>query len=358
MDSSIIERKDDHLRICLEKSVEYPYLKTGLEEYQFIPQALPEIDLKDIDLSTTFLKKPLLAPILISGMAGGTPEGRTINRNLAQAAQDLGLAMGLGSQRVAFENDFLKETFHVRDIAPDIPLLANLGAIQLNYGFDVARCREAVKMVGADGLALHLNPLHEALQFDGNTNFKYLRKKIKKVCEKLEVPVIIKGVGTGISAFTAEALKDMGIQGIDIGGAGGTCWPLIESYRTKDPIKKNICKSFQSWGIPTAKAIQEIRKQWPRIFLIASGGIRSGTDGAKSIALGADLFGMALPLLKPATQSASAVKHYLYQVIEELKLVMFCLGAQTLDALKGTPLLQPTNPLCTGKWKPPNAPDK
>jgi isopentenyl-diphosphate delta-isomerase len=338
MNPFIIERKNDHLRICLEKSVEYSHLKTGFEDYQFIPPALPEINRKEIDISTTFFQKSLRAPILISGMTGGTPEGKTINRNLARAAQDLGLAMGVGSQRIAFENDLLKETFQVRDIAPDIPLLANLGAIQLNYGFGVSQCREAIKMVGADGLALHLNPLHEALQLNGNTNFGQLREKIRRVSEKLGTPVIIKGVGTGISSSTAEALKDTNIYGIDVGGSGGTCWALVEYYRAKDPIQKNICKSFQNWGIPTAKAIQEIRKTWPNIFLIGSGGIRSGIDGAKSIALGADLFGMALPLLKPATQSASAVKDYLYQVIEELKLVMFSIGAQTLDSLKETSL--------------------
>lgn len=341
--NSVIERKNEHLRICLEKKVEHPHLKAGFEEYQFVNPALPEINLRDIDLSTTFLKKPLRAPIIISGMTGGTPEGRTINRNLAQAAQDLGLAMGVGSQRVALENDSLRGTFQVRDIAPDIPLLANLGAVQLNYGLGISHCQEAIKMIGADGLALHLNPLHEALQFDGNINFKQLREKIKRVCEKLEAPVIIKGVGTGISSSTAEVLKDTGIQGIDIGGAGGTCWPLIEYYRTKDPIKKNICKSFQDWGIPTAKAIQEIRKNWPSIFLIGSGGIRSGIDGAKSLALGADLFGMALPLMKRATQSALAVKDHLYQIIEELRLTMFVIGAETLNSLKKTHLLQPAN---------------
>jgi isopentenyl-diphosphate delta-isomerase len=195
-------------------------------------------------------------------------------------------------------------------------------------------------MVEADGLALHLNPLHEALQFDGNTNFRQLREKIRRVCEELDVPVIIKGVGTGISSFTARALKEVGIQGIDVSGSGGTCWALVEYYRAKDPIQKNICKSFQNWGIPTAKAIQAIRKDWPDILLIGSGGIRTGLDGAKALALGADLFGMALPLLKPATQSASAVKDYLYQVIEELKLVMFGIGSQTLDSLKRTPLIQ------------------
>ena len=338
-----VNRKNEYLKICLEKPVEYPHLKTGFDEYQFIPRALPELDLKEINTGTTFFKKPLRAPIFIPGMTGGTPEGKLINRNLAQAAQELGLAMGLGSQRVAFEDFSLRETFQVRDIAPDIPLLANLGAVQLNYGFGASQCREAVKMVEADGLALHLNPLHEALQFDGNTDFRHLREKIRRVCEELDVPVIIKGVGTGISSFTAKALKEVGIQGIDVSGSGGTCWALVEYHRAKDPIQKNICKSFQNWGIPTAKAIQAIRKDWPDILLIGSGGIRTGLDGAKALALGADLFGMALPLLKPATQSASAVKDYLCQVIEELKLVMFGIGSQTLDSLKRASLVHSTS---------------
>jgi len=292
-------------------------------------------------VTTTFLGKPLRAPILISGMTGGTAEGRTINRNLAQAAQELGLAMGLGSQRVAFEDRALEETFFVRDIAPDIPLLANLGAVQLNYGFGIPQCREAIKMAGADGLALHLNPLHEAFQFDGNTDFKGLKEKIKMVCENLEAPVIIKGVGMGIASSTAERLKDTGIKGIDVGGSGGTCWALIEYHRAKDPIQKSIIRSFEHWGIPTAQAIQEIRKSWSTIFLIGSGGIRTGIEGAKAIALGADLFGMALPLLKPATQSAAAVKDFLSRVIEELRVTMFSIGAQTLDTLKVSPLLRP-----------------
>ena len=278
-------------------------------------------------------------------MTGGTAEGKTINRNLAQAAQALGLAMGVGSQRAAFEDSSVKETFFVRDCAPDIPLLANLGAVQLNYGFGISQCREAIKMTGADGLALHLNPLHEALQFDGNTDFKGLKEKIKMLCENLEAPVIIKGVGMGIASYTAKRLKDTGIQGIDVGGSGGTCWALIEYHRAKDPIQRKMIRSFEHWGVPTAQAIQEIRKSWSSIFLIGSGGIRTGIEGAKALALGADLFGMALPLLKPATQSAAAVQDFLSQVIEELRVTMFSIGAQSLDALGGSSLLRPGNAL-------------
>lgn len=338
-----IKRKDEQIKICLEEAVEYTEVKTGFAAYRFIPQDLPEIQLSEIDMRTRFLGKPLRAPILISGMTGGTAAGKTINRNLAQAAQALGLAMGLGSQRAACENSSAKETFFVRDIAPDIPLLANLGAVQLNYGFGITQCREAIRMAGADGLALHLNPLHEALQFDGNTNFKGLNEKIKMVCENLDAPVIIKGVGMGIAPSTAERLKDTGIKGIDVGGSGGTCWALIEYHRAKDPIRKKIIRSFEHWGIPTAQAIQDIRKSWSSILLIGSGGIRTGIEGAKAIALGADLFGMALPLLKPAAQSAAAVEDFLYQVIEELRVSMFSIGAQTLDALKASTLLPPTH---------------
>lgn len=344
MSTDTTKRKDEHLRICLEEAVEYTDLKTGFDTYRFIPQALPEINLTEVDMSATFLGKPLRAPILISGMTGGTAMGRTVNRNLAQAAQALGLAMGLGSQRAALENSSAKETFFVRDIAPDIPLLANLGAVQLNYGFKISHCREAIEMAGADALALHLNPLHEALQFDGNTDFRGLQEKIKMVCENLDVPVIIKGVGMGIASSTAERLKDTGIYAIDVGGSGGTCWALIEYHRAKDPIKKEAARSFQRWGIPTAQAIQEIRKHWSNIFLIGSGGVRTGIDGAKAIALGADLFGMALPLLKPATQSAAAVQDALSQVIEELRVTMFSAGVRTVAALKEPSLLRPVNP--------------
>ena len=334
------QRKTEHLRISLEEDVRFRNLTTGLERYHFVHQALPEINRDHVDLSTTLLDKELNAPVIISSMTGGTEKAETINKNLAMAAQIHGLGMGVGSQRVALEEPNLSHTYWVRDVAPDILLLANLGAVQLNYGYDVEHCQRAVDMIEADGLILHLNPLQEALQLEGNTDFSGLLAKIEEVCRELTVPVIIKEVGWGISEEVARTLANCGVAAIDVAGAGGTSWSEVEMHRADRETARCIAAAFADWGIPTAESIQMARRGAPRVTLIASGGIRTGVEAAKSIALGADAAALATPFLKPATVSPEAVGERIRAILEELRTAMFCVGARNLQELKSVPLLK------------------
>jgi len=333
-------RKEEHLRINLEHDVQFEAVTTGLENYHFVHQALPELDIADIDLSTTLFGKGIKAPLVISSMVGGIEAAGSINRNLAQAAQAIGVAMGVGSQRTAIEDSEVAPTYQVRDIAPDILLFANLGAVQLNYGYGVGECRQAVEMIGADALILHLNPLQEALQHDGNTNFTGLLRKIEQVCRELPVPVIVKEVGWGISEKVARKLAEVGVAGIDVAGAGGTSWSEVERYRAHGRSSNNVAAAFASWGIPTAESIEMARCGAPETTLIASGGIRNGLDVAKAIALGADAAGIATPLLKAANSSAKVAVAAIQEVIEGLRISMFCIGASSIQELKNSPLLE------------------
>jgi len=328
------------LRINLQHDVQFEEVTTSLEDYRFIHQALPELDLTDVDLSTTLFGKRVGAPIVISSMVGGIEAAGRINRNLAQASQAMGVAMGLGSQRTAIEDWEAAPTYQVRDIAPDILLFANLGAVQLNYGYGTRECRQAVEMIGADALILHLNPLQEALQHDGNTNFAGLLGKIERVCRELTVPVIVKEVGWGISEGVARRLAEVGVAGIDIAGAGGTSWSEVERYRAPCESSNNIAATFASWGIPTAESIEMTRRGAPETAIIASGGIRNGLDVAKAIALGADAGGIATPFLKAANSSAEAAMAAIQEVMEGLRISMFCIGVASLKELKGSPLLR------------------
>lgn len=327
-------RKSEHLRIVLEKDVEFKALTAGFEKYRLPHCALPELNLADIDTSTRFLGKRLKAPFLISPMTGGTEEAGRINRNLAAVAQEFGWAMGVGSQRAALEDPRWAHTYKVRDVAPDILLLANLGAVQLNYGYGVDECRRAVEMIEADALVLHLNPLQEALQPEGNTNFSGLLRKIEKVCANLEVPVIVKEVGWGISPQVALKLVEAGVAAIDVAGAGGTCWSLIEMYRVEQENLRNVAMAFSDWGIPTAEALRSIRQVLPQFPLIASGGIKTGVDAAKAIALGADLVGIAAPFLKPAILSVEAVREKAEEILQAFRIAMFCVGVGDIKSLK------------------------
>lgn len=331
------KRKKEHLELCLDtESVSSPS-STGLEVYRFVHNALPELDIDEIDVSTTFLGKRLKAPILISSMTGGFDLARKVNRNLASAAQALGLAMGVGSQRVAIEEPSAAASFQVRDLAPDILLFGNLGAVQLNYGYGIAQCRRAVAMIGADGLILHLNVLQEAVQPEGNRNFKGLTGKIATVCSELDVPVVAKEVGNGISVDVATRLQRAGVKAIDIAGKGGTSWSAVEAQRAAKRGQP-ADKAFADWGIPTEEALISVRKALPDIPLIASGGIRTGVDMAKSIALGADLAALGQPLLAAALESADKVIELLAGAIHEMKVSMLCVGAEKLGDLRNAPL--------------------
>ncbi len=332
-------RKLDHIRVNLEEDVQSA-LTNGFENYRFVHQALPELNLADINLSAPLLGKRLSAPFLISSMTGGTERARAINANLAQAAQARGIAMGLGSQRAAIGDPALAATYQVRRYAPDILLLANLGAVQLNNGYGVDECRRAVEMVEADALILHLNPLQEALQHGGNVNWAGLLKKIEQVCRSLPVPVVAKEVGWGISEEVARRLAEAGIAAIDVAGAGGTSWSEVERHLTPDEGVRRIARQFVDWGIPTAESLQMVRRGAPHLPRIASGGMRSGLDAAKAIALGADAAAMASPFLKAAAISAEAVIETIDELAQELRITMFCIGAGSIAALKDTPHLR------------------
>jgi isopentenyl-diphosphate delta-isomerase len=338
--SAIARRKADHLRINLEEDVRSKGVATGFERYRFMHQALPELDLDAVRTDCTVLGHALGAPLLISSMTGGVAQGRAINRNLATAAQQLGLAMGLGSQRVALEQPDVAALFQVRDAAPDVLLLANLGAVQLNYGYGVAECTRAVEMVQADALILHLNALQEAVQPQGNTNFAGLLDRIGGVCRALPVPVIVKEVGWGISEEVARALADVGVAAIDVAGAGGTSWSEVERHRADTTRRERVSSAFASWGIPTAESLLAARRGAPQLPIFASGGMRSGVDAAKALALGASLVGLASPVLRAATISVDAVMEELLVVIDQLRISMFCIGVGSIAALQRTPHLQ------------------
>lgn len=333
------KRKKEHLEICLDTERVTSASGTGLSRYRFVHNALPELDIDEIDLSTTFLGKRLQAPILISSMTGGFDLARKVNRNLAAAAQSLGVAMGVGSQRVAVEEPSAAGSFEVRDVAPDILLFGNLGAVQLNYGYTVEHCRRAVSMIGADALILHLNVLQEAVQPEGNRNFKGLGEKIAAVCRDLEVPVIAKEVGNGISVDAAIRLQRAGVKALDVAGYGGTSWSAVEAQRAVKQGKRPDT-AFAAWGIPTEEALVSVRQALPDIQLIASGGVRSGVDIAKAIALGADLGAFGQPLLAAALESSAKVIEFIAGVIHELKVSMLCVGAVDLTALRKAPLVR------------------
>ena len=327
-------RKADHLRICLEEDVQFRRQTNGLERYRFTHCCLPELNRSEIDTSTTFLCKPLGAPLLISSMTGGTERAKTINTRLAEVAQKYKLAMGVGSQRIAVENPEVAHTFSVRSQAPDILLLANLGAVQLNYAYGVPECRRVVDLLEADALILHLNPLQECIQTGGDTNFKGLLDKIEQLCFKLSVPVIVKEVGNGISAPMAQKLMAAGVSAIDVAGAGGTSWAKVESERAANPLQRQLGKTFADWGLPTAECISEIRSVNTTIPLIASGGLRNGLEVAKAIALGADLAGLAWTFLQAASESPQALDDLVQLLVAELTTVLFCTGHGNLSELR------------------------
>ena len=336
----IDQRKADHIKINLEKDVRSA-LTTGLENYHFIHEALPELDLERIDTSLSLFGKQLAAPILISSMTGGTEEAGEINQRLAEAAQEVSVAMGVGSQRAALVNPKETPTFSiVRKAAPDILLFANLGAVQLNYGYGIDQCRQVVDMIQADALIFHLNPLQEAVQDAGDTNFEGLARKIEEICKKLEVPVIAKEVGWGISERTAKLLADCGVQAIDVAGAGGTSWSQVEMYRAPDEFTRELAATFVGWGIPTAESILNVKKAAPEMTIFASGGIKDGLDIAKCIALGATLGGMAGQFLKAAAVSTKSVVQMMKLTKRQIEVTMFAAGVGTLEGLKGEKLVE------------------
>jgi len=332
------KRKDEHIAINLEQDVRSS-LTTGFEQFSLPHRALPEIDLQQVDAGTEFLEKRLAAPVLISSMTGGTELGDRINRNLAWAAQSAGIAMGVGSQRTTIEEGSFSPGSDLRKIAPDILLFANLGAIQLNYGFGLLECQRALDSIQADGLILHLNPLQEALQKEGQTRFGGLLDKIGIICRALEKPVIIKEVGWGISVEDARRLIEVGVTAIDVAGAGGTSWSEVEKRRHHDESLYRVSSVFRDWGIPTATAVQNLAGAFPNTPLIASGGLRTGLDLAKAVAMGAKLGGFAGALLAAAADSSEQALKAVNEIILELRIAMFACGAVNISELRKIQLI-------------------
>ncbi len=332
--TSIDERKSDHLKINLQEDVRSS-LTNGLEAYTFTHEALPELDLTSVDTSLELFGKKLAAPVLVSSMTGGTEEAGEINQRLAEAAQECGLAMGVGSQRAALEDPLQIPTYSItRKRAPAILLFANLGAIQLNYGYGIDECRRAVDMLQADALILHLNPLQEAVQAGGDTDFSGLAKKIESICKTLGKPVIAKEVGWGISERTARLLVDCGVSAIDVAGAGGTSWSQVEMYRAPDEFTRQLAATFVGWGIPTADSIVNVKRLFPDLTVFASGGLKDGLDIAKCIALGATLGGMASLFLKAAAVSTEKVVEKMKLAQLQIQVTMFAAGAGRLEELQ------------------------
>jgi len=333
------QRKADHIRINVEEDVNFRGLTTGLEQYYLVHQALPELDFATIDTSTQLLGKTLSSPLLISSMTGGTSKAHEINIALATAAQEIGIAMGLGSVRAALEDPSLAYTFQVREVAPDILLMANIGAVQFNYGYGLKECQRAVDLCGADVLILHFNPLQEAVQPEGDHNFSGLLDKIEEICRHLSVPVIAKEVGWGFSKEAARMLASAGIAAIDVAGAGGTSWSQVEMHRAPTARHARVAGAFIDWGIPTADSILFCREAAPELAIIASGGIRNGIDVAKCIALGATVGGTAGDFLRAAVSGGvEGVIDTAGAFTDELRVAMFCSGAANIPALARTPL--------------------
>lgn len=332
MGNAVRDRKAEHIELALESRMQLE--RAFFDDWRFEHVALPEIDRAEIDTGTAFLGRDLAAPLLVSCMTGGTDLASEINCNLAAGAEATRVAVGVGSQRKALEGETGEVTFLMRQAAPTVPLLANLGAVQLNYGFGVDECARAVEMIGADALVLHLNPLQEAIQPEGQTRFADLLPKIAEIVHALPVPVIAKEVGSGISEAVARRLAAAGVEIVDTAGLGGTSWARIEAARAGDAPLGEV---FADWGLPTPESIRQCRRV-PGLTVIGSGGVRNGVDVAKAIALGADLVGLAFPFLAAATESAERVAERVRRIVTELEITMFCLGVRTLAELREVPI--------------------
>jgi len=336
------KRKADHIRISLNQNVQARRATTGFEEVHFIHKALPEIDKQKIDLSTTVFNHRFTAPLIVGAITGGTPEATKINATIAEAVEELGLGMGVGSQRAAIEDKKLEKTFSIaRKKAPTAFLIANIGGVQLAHGYGLKEVKKAIEMIDADAIAIHLNPLQEAVQQEGQANFKGVLKKIAEITKELDKPVIAKETGAGICAEEAKKLEAAGVKGIDVSGAGGTSFVAVEYYRVKGKVKsfqRRLSDVFWDWGIPTAVSIVEV-SQTVSIPIIASGGLRDGIEIAKALALGASLTSISQPVLQAAVNGVKETRDMLSLLIEELRNSMFLIGAGSVQALQETPLV-------------------
>jgi isopentenyl-diphosphate delta-isomerase len=339
-ENDLSQRKDDHLNIVLDSRSGRHGVGSGLDNLHFEHCALPELDMDSVDLGSSLVGIALRAPLLISSMTGGADRAVAINRHLAEAAQALGIAMGVGSQRVGLRSGNDQGlTRELRRLAPDIPLLGNIGAAQLleRDGMDLAR--RAVDTLEANALIIHLNPLQEAVQAEGDKNWRGVLEAIGQAVDTLGVPVIVKEVGAGLSASVAQALAQVGVRVIDVAGQGGTSWAAVEAERAQRPADREVAMAFAQWGIPTATSVVMVRRALPEVTLIASGGIRNGVDAAKALCLGADLVGQAAGVLRDATLSTAAVIEHFEIVIRQLRIACFCTGSANLTALRNARFL-------------------
>src|SRR5207253_2175958 len=347
--SKIAQRKLEHLRLSLEASVQSTR-SAGFERFAFTHQALPELDLDAIDPSTSFLTKPLKLPFLISSMTGGAHAAGDINRRLALVAQSVGIAFGVGSQRAGLTHKDLRATYQVRGVAPDVLLFANLGAVQLNYGMRKEQCLEAIEMIGADALVLHLNPLQEALQPEGDHNFRGLIEKIAVLCKEMPVPVIVKEVGCGISGQVATQLAQAGVAAIDVAGLGGTSFARVEAFRRERPEEVELALAFSEWGIPTADALVATHRAAPQLPLVASGGLRHGLRSGISGQVATQLAQAGVAAIDVAGlggTSFARVEAFRRERPEEVELALAFSewGIPTADALVATHRAAPQLPL-------------
>jgi isopentenyl-diphosphate Delta-isomerase len=323
-------RKAKHIDVCLTQAVEYQSVSTGLERFRLPYNALTQTSLGAVDLGTEFLGVRLAAPVLIGAMTGGAELSGVINRNLAAAAQKLGIGMMLGSQRIMLDDDSASASFTVRDVAPDALLIGNIGLAQLSDAM-VGDLRNALDRVGANALAVHTNPLQEAMQYEGDTDFSGSIARLRDVATSIRYPVLLKEVGHGIGAAAAAELVDCPLAAVDVAGAGGTSWARVEQFVRYGEIRY---PALAEWGIPTAEALLEVRRTLPDMPLVASGGIRTGMDAAKALAMGADMVAVARPLLAAAVESPAAVLDWLGRFIAELQICLHGCGAADLAALR------------------------
>ncbi len=338
---SIGKRKQRHIRVSLEERVDSD-IPTGFDDVTLVHRALPEIDLNEIDMSTELFGRILSAPLIISALTGGTDEAKRINETLATVAQRLKIGIGVGSQRIALQQPEIEATFKIiRDTAPDALVIGNIGCPQFSLGWGAKEARKAVEMIEADALAIHMNPLQEVVQVGGDTNYKGVINKIRSLTSILEVPVVMKETGAGISFEDAMRLEKAGVAGFEISGLGGTSWAAVEHHIARESGEKTqeyLGKALWNWGIPTACSLVEVRTA-SKGKVIASGGLRTGLDMAKAVALGADAIGIAKPFLQKAIEGEEALEKHIETILSEFKACMFLIGAKNLNKMRRTPLV-------------------
>lgn len=343
--SDIERRKTEHIDVILNSAASQSRVSAGFDKWRFEHNALPETNLNEIDLSTVFLSRTMRAPLIVSSMTGGPKTSVSLNQNIAEACHDLGIGFGVGSQRIALDGGSTHGfSPALRKAAPNVPILANFGAAQLHEWDGPEMARRAVDMIEADALIIHLNPLQEAAQIGGDTNWSGLLDKIATLCRTCTFPIIVKEVGAGISAPVARRLVEVGVACIDVAGLGGTSWAAVEAERAGDPKQRAIAEAFRDWGLPTSEAIRQVRLACPDTTIVGSGGIRDGIDCAKAIRLGADVAALAAGVLPGAIAGHRQIRDTLSTVIEQLRIACFCTGSANLKMLRSAPFTEINQP--------------